>query len=214
MSYKKKLSVGLLVDIIVPEGEYEGKYRSRIEEIGEKIVSIGAPYERGEVVPLREGTKIQITFWDETAAFSFEADIMQRVAVPVPIFILQLPDSVEKVQRRNYVRVPAVFPVAFQLVTRQGLSDIKKAMMLDLSGGGMRFSTKELVENKSILYVHLTLPNGEMQTPVRVCRVEWIENANRYRISVEFHDIPERERDKIIRCVFDIQRAMRKKGLV
>lgn len=200
--------------MVVPEGEYEGKYRTRIEEVGEKIVSVGAPYDQGEIVPLREGTKIQIIFWDETAAYSFEAVIMQRIAVPVPIFILELPHSVQKVQRRNFVRVPAVFPVSFQLVTREGLSDTQKAMMLDLSGGGMRFSTKERVEDKSILYVHLTLPNGEMKTPVRVCRVEWMENANRYRTSVEFHDLSERERDKIIRCVFDIQRAMRKKGLV
>ncbi|GAB6152484.1 flagellar brake protein [Desulfosporosinus burensis] len=214
MSYKNKLQLGLTVELVVLEGEYEGTYRTRIEEVGERILAVGAPYEHGEVVPLREETKIKLTFWDESAAYSFKGKIMQRVAVPVPIFILELPDSIDKVQRRNFVRVPAVFPVTFRMVTREGLSDIHKAMMLDLSGGGMRFSTKERVENKSILYAHLTLPNGELQTPVRVCRAEWMENTQRYRISVEFHDLSERERDKIIRCVFDIQRAMRKKGLV
>lgn len=212
--YKKKLSVGLTVELDVSEGEYEGKYRTRIEEVGEKIIAIGAPFEQGEVVPLREGTKIKLTFWDETAAYSFKGKILQRIAVPLPIFILELPDSVEKVQRRNFVRVPAVFPVTFQIVTPQGLSDKQKAMMLDLSGGGMRFSTKDRMENKSIIYVYLTLSNGELQTPARVCRVEWLEDTKHYRISAEFHDLSERERDKIIRCVFDIQRAMRKKGLV
>lgn len=214
MSYKNKLQLGLTVELVVLEGDYEGKYRTRIEEVGERILAVGAPYAHGEVVPLREGTKIKLTFWDETAAYSFEGKIMQRVAVPVPIFILELPDSIDKVQRRNFVRVPAVFPITFRMVTREGLSDVHKAMMLDLSGGGMRFSTKERVENKSILYAHLNLPNGEVQTPVRVCRAEWMESTKRYRISVEFHDLSERERDKIIRCVFDIQRAMRKKGLV
>ena len=214
MSYKNKLQLGLTVQLVVLEGDYEGKYRTRIEEVGERILAVGAPYAHGEVVPLREGTKIKLTFWDETAAYSFEGKIMQRVAVPVPIFILELPDSIDKVQRRNFVRVPAVFPITFRIVTREGLSDVHKAMMLNLSGGGMRFSTKERVENKSILYAHLNLPNGEVQTPVRVCRAEWMENTKRYRISVEFHDLSERERDKIIRCVFDIQRAMRKKGLV
>jgi len=214
LSYKNKLQLGLTVELVVLEGEYEGTYRTRIEEVGERILAVGAPYENGEVVPLREETKIKLKFWDESAAYSFKGKIMQRVAVPVPIFILELPDSIDKVQRRNFVRVPAVFPITFRMVTREGLSDVHKAMMLNLSGGGMRFSTKERVENKSILYAHLTLPNGEVQTPVRVCRAEWMENTKRYRISVEFHDLSERERDKIIRCVFDIQRAMRKKGLV
>jgi len=214
MSYKKKLSMGLGVELAVLEGEYEGHYKTRIEEVGERLLSVGVPFDHGELVPVREGTKVKITFWDETAVYSFEGKIMQRIAVPVPIFVLVLPDKVDKVQRRDFVRVPASFPITFRMVTREGLSDLFKAVMLDLSGGGMRFSTKERIENKSLLFVQLSLPNGEIQTPVSVCRVESIENTKQYSVSVKFHEISERERDKIIRCVFDIQRAMRKKGLV
>ncbi|MBP1759500.1 MAG: putative glycosyltransferase [Firmicutes bacterium] len=202
------------MELTVLEGEYEGHYRSRIEEVGSRLLSVGVPFQNGELVPIREGTKVKVTFWDEAAVYSFEGKIMQRIAIPVPLFVLVLPDTVAKVQRRNFVRVPASFPVTFRMVTREGLSDLYKAMMLDLSGGGMRFSTKERVENKSLLYAQLSLPNDEIQTPVRVCRVVSIEEANRYSVSVQFHEISERERDKIIRCVFDIQRAMRKKGLV
>ncbi len=78
----------------------------------------------------------------------------------------------------------------------------------------MRFLTKERVENKALLYVHLTLPKGELKTPVRVCRSDKPDDSKHYTVSVEFHDISERERDQIIRCVFDIQRANRKKGLI
>jgi len=214
MSYRKKLSTGLGVELIVLEGDYEGHYRTRIEEVGERLLSVGVPFDHGELVPVREGTKVKITFWDETAVYSFEGKIMQRIAIPVPIFVLVLPDKVAKVQRRDFVRVPASFPITFRMVTREGLSDIYKAVTLDLSGGGMRFSTKEHIENKSLLFVQLSLPNGEIQTPVTVCRAVGIEDTKQYSISVKFHEISERERDKIIRCVFDIQRAMRKKGLV
>lgn len=214
MSYKKKLLPGLFVELTVFEGEYTGIYRTRVEEVGERLLAVGALFDKGEVIPLREGTKVKLTFWDEVAAYAFEGKIMQRIAVPVPLVVLELPDSINKVQRRNFVRVPAFFPVTFRSVTRKGLSDSYEGMMLDLSGGGMRFSTKEQVENKSLLYVQLVLPNGEIQSPVRVCRVEKIEDSKRYCISVEFYEIPERERDRIIRCVFDIQREMRKKGLV
>ena len=214
MSYKRKLLIGLTVELVFEEGEYEGIYRTRIEEVGERIIAVGAPYNNGELVPLREGTKVKLTFWDEAAVYSFEGKIMQKIAVPIPMFVIELPDTVAKVQRRNFVRVPALYPVSFRSVTKQGLSDLQKGTMIDLSGGGMRFLTKERVENKSLLYVLLTLPIGDLQTPVRVCRAEKLEDSKHYTVSVEFHDISERERDQIIRCVFDIQRAMRKKGLV
>ena len=206
--------MGLTIELIVLEGDYEGHYRTRIEEVGERLLSIGAPFEHGEVIPVREGTKVRVRFWDEVAVYSFEGEIMQRIAVPVPTLILVLPETVNKVQRRDFVRVPASFPLTFRLVTGEGLSNLYQALMLDLSGGGVRFSMKERVENQSLLYVQLTLPNGELQTPVRVSRVVSIEGTNRYCVSAEFHEISERDRDKIIRCVFDIQREMRKKGLV
>ncbi|MDP4127898.1 MAG: PilZ domain-containing protein [Bacillota bacterium] len=215
MANTKKLLPGLSVELAVLEGEYAGKFRTRIEEVGERLLAVGGLFNnKGEVIPLREGTKVKITFWDEVSAYSFEAKIMRRIAVPVSLFVLEMPDSISKVQRRNFVRVPAFYPVTFQSVTREGLSDVYKGTMLDLSGGGMRFTTTERVENNSLLYAHLTLPVGEIQSPVRVCRSELIEDSKRYCISVEFHEITERERDRIIRCVFDIQRSMRKKGLV
>ena len=156
---------------------------------------MGAPFDHGELVPLREGSKVKLTFWDEVAAYSFEGRILRRIADPIPMFVLQLPDSVVKVQRRNYVRVPACYSLAFQSVTREGLSDLHNGTLLDLSGGGMRFVTKTRVENNSLLYAILTLPKGELRTPVRVCRADKTEESRHYTVSVEFHDITERERD-------------------
>jgi c-di-GMP-binding flagellar brake protein YcgR len=78
----------------------------------------------------------------------------------------------------------------------------------------VRFTTTENLEMNSLLYAHINLPSGELQAPVRVCRSEKIDDSKKYSISVEFHDLSERDRDRIVRCVFDLQRAMRKKGLV
>jgi len=119
MSYKKKLVLGLPVELDVLEGVYEGVYRSRIEEVGEKILVVGAPYQNGELIPLREGTKVKLTFWDEVSAYSFQAKIMQRIAVPIPMFMFALPDTVTKIQRRNFVRVSATYPLTFQSVTKE-----------------------------------------------------------------------------------------------
>ncbi|SPF40830.1 PilZ domain protein [Candidatus Desulfosporosinus infrequens] len=211
LSYKKQLLIGLVMELVVSEGEYEGRYKTRIEDVRDGILFLGAPFERGEVISLREGTRIQLTYWDETAAYSFEGKVLRRIATPVPMFVVELPNSVTKVQRRSFVRVPALYPVTFQSVTKEGLSDFHKATMLDISGGGMRFYTEEQVESKALLYTHITLPNGDLHTPVRVCRVTKVEDSKRSIVAVEFHDLQERERDRIILCIFEIERAIRKK---
>ena len=214
MAYTK-LEFGLPLELKVLEGPYEGKYNSRVEEVGEKILVIGAPYEQGEVIPLREGTEVSLTYWDELSAYSFESVIMQRIAVPFPMFVLAMPDSVTKIQRRNFVRIPVSYPFTFRIVLEDSLSDMFEGSMLDLSGGGIQFKTKKYMDNGSLLDAHIFLPNRVLEMPLRVTRVERAEDrSGLFVVSSEFYNINERMRDDIIRCVFEIQREMRKKGLV
>ncbi|MDA8229143.1 MAG: PilZ domain-containing protein [Desulfitobacterium hafniense] len=214
MSYRKKLVPDLTVDLTVLDGEYAGQFRTRIDEVGERLISVLAPYSDGGIVPLHEGSMLEVTFWDEVSAYTFQSKLIQRINVPVPVFVLELPQMASKIQRRNFVRVAAFYPVLYRAVTREGLTDFKKANMLDLSGGGARFQAGEALEKNSLIYLHLKLPLGEIETPARVCRVDKIEDTSKFTISVEFHEISEKLRDKIIRVVFDLQREMRKKGLI
>jgi len=222
LTYKDKLLLGSEVELVVPEGEYAGNYRTRIEEVGESNLSVGAPYKMDVIITLHEGTEVTLKFWDQLAAYSFNTKIKKRIATPMHLFVLELPDSVAKVQRRNFVRVPAHYPIAFSMVSEEKLKEgytgtmlnlSYRGTMLDLSGGGISFLTKECVEDKALLYIRTTLPNGDLQIPVRVCRVEKlvVSRPHQYRVSIEFCEISERDRDRVIRCVFDIQRAMRKK---
>ena len=178
------------------------------------IISVAAPYRQGEVIPLRVGTVLEITYNDEVAAYSFDTVVKQRIAVPIPVFVLDFPEKIRKVQRRNYVRIPAFYPITFRIVTKEGLSDPKAVYMLDLSGGGMSFKTTDKLENNSLFHAQLKLPSGELSIAARVRRVQKIDDTNAYSISSEFYEISERDRDRVIRCVFDLQRTMRKKGLV
>ncbi len=214
VQYLDKLVSGLAVELHVPEGDYEGNYKTHVDEIGKTRLSVYAPHYQGMIIPLQESTLVEVTFWDDVASYSFMSSVLQRVATPIPMFVLKMPDSIRRVQRRNYVRVSASFPITYQVVEREGLGDLLKGNMLDLSGGGMRFQAKVKLDKGSILYANLELPCGIIGTPGRVCRVEPIEDTKYFSVSVDFYQISERDRDRIIRCVFDIQRDLRKKGLI
>lgn len=214
MQYLDKLVPGLAIELHVPDGDYKGNYRTHVDEVGTTRLSVYAPHQQGMIIPLSDHTLVEVTFWDEVASYSFFTSVLQRITVPITVFVLKIPESIKRVQRRNYVRVPSFYPITYQVVEKIGLGDVKKGNMLDLSGGGMRFQSREKLDNGTILYAYLELPSGTLGTPGRVCRVEPIEDTKYFSVSVDFYQISERDRDRIIRCVFDIQRDLRKKGLV
>lgn len=214
MLYADKIYEGLSVELIVNEGEYRGKYRTRIEEVGKRILSIGVPIVEGQFMPLREGTRLEVVFCDNLTAYAFSSVIIKRIAGSLPSFIIEFPSKIKKIQRRKYVRVPVVNPIKYQIIEKEGLSDEKQGYTIDLSGGGILFKADEKIPEKTLLFITMRLFDGEIQVPAKVTRCVKQEDKNFYKISVEFQEISERVRDKIVGYVFRIQREMRQKGLV
>lgn len=214
MLYQDKIFEGLSVEMIVHDGEYKGRYRTKVEEVGERILSVGVPVLEGQFIPLREGTEIQVIFSDQTSAYSFTSKIIRRIAVPIPTFIIEYPNRINKVQRRKFVRVPYVTTIKYQIIERNGFSEVKNGFMINLSGGGMLFKSNTPILLKSIIIIKVKLGDSEMEIPAMVIRCTLEEEKDTYMISAQFHEISEKVRDKIINYVFEIQREMRKKGLV
>ena len=214
MKYEDKLRIGLAVDIEVTDGEYQGTYKSKIEEKGVRIISIGVPVADGQFVPLREGTRIKIVFSDEAAAYTFTTVLIRRIATPIPLLVIEYPANIQKIQRRQYVRVPQVMPIEYCILAKEGITRPKKAFTIDLSGGGLQFKAQENIPPESILIIKVVIGESKIELPANVTRSVKEEDREGYKISTEFRDITESSRDMIIRFVFDIQREMRKKGLI
>jgi len=214
MLYQDKISEGISVELVVQDGEYKGRYRTKIEEVGTRILSVGVPLCEGQFIPLREGTILDVIFNDEYSAYTFSSYIIRRLALPIPTFIIEFPNKINKVQRRQYVRVPIVNPVVYSVVTKDGISKEKKGFTADLSGGGMLLRTFENLPPETMIMINTLI--GENNIDIQGITIRSIkeDNSNYYDVSVMFIGISERIRDKIISYVFDIQRQMRRKGLV
>ncbi|MDR3271366.1 MAG: flagellar brake protein [Peptococcaceae bacterium] len=214
MSYLKEAKPGSSMELIVAEGRYPGVYRTRFEEVGERIISFEAPFSRDVLVPLSEGTLVEIAFLAGQYIYRLKARIIQRIAVPIPLFVAEYLKDIEKNQRRNYVRIEAYFPLSYRIVKQNNVSEEMQASMLDLSGGGVRFRTRYETQDQDMLYMKLKLPRHELFLPAKVLRTDWIPGIGCWDISVEFLEINEKTRECIIREVFDIQRDLIKKGLL
>ncbi|NLM20978.1 MAG: pilus assembly protein PilZ [Peptococcaceae bacterium] len=218
MLYGNRIYEGMPIELEVSEGEYQGKYRTKIEEIGNNIISIGVPLVEGHFIPLREGTKLKVIFTDESAAYAFSSTIVKRITSPIPTFFIEAPKKIRKIQRRQHVRVPVVQDLTYRIVDEEvdGKEDDgeeKKGFTQDLSGGGLLLKCSEELSPKTKIKIKMLIDTVQLEIPAVVIR-SVKEDDNVYSVSVAFTDISERTRDKIIKYIFSIQREMLKKGLV
>jgi c-di-GMP-binding flagellar brake protein YcgR len=218
---EKALKINVLVDVIVDDGNNQQIYRSRVEGLDKDTITLANPIKDSVVIPLRVGQVVNITFLDDTAIYSFESVIVSRHSGNVPTIIIKYPkpDAVKRTQRRNFVRFYARLNISFNLITEY-ITDYSQTFTgetIDISGGGLMMATDTKVPKEEMIDVQLKLSSDNVVSAVgRVVRLtDRNESGNpRYLLGLVFDVIEEKDRDKIIRFIFEKQRELRQRGLL
>ena len=199
------------------EEEASTEYKSRIaDSIGDELL-IDVPIVEGSrrLKRLFLGDELSAYYISEDGVKSFfnshvtgfKEDVVKLVRIRKPD-----PDTVTKVQRRNFLRVAAELEIAISMSSHVlfiGLTD-------DVGGGGISFlvDARWPIKQETILDCWLLVPfrNGSIdhaQFKAEVIRVKPLDTKN--QIMVKFSSISEGERQKIIRYCFERQLDIRKK---
>ncbi len=216
---KEKLKLHQRVQLNILEGPYQGNYYSRIEDlVSDEAIVVALPLAvDNSPVLVSVGEKINVFYWDSMAQYAFEARVINRKGGVIPTITLERYSEVQRMQRRSYFRIPAMFRVVFN-IERDGQSaelQLNEGQTLDISGGGMLLSTNVQLELGDNLPLRLYLPDHEcMVATGRVERLEYLESAGLYRAGIVYVTIHENDRDKIIAFVFKKEIELRKKGLL
>ncbi|MFD0711131.1 flagellar brake protein [Paenibacillus sp. GCM10027626] len=200
------------------EEEAQIEYKSRIADENDIELLIEVPVQEGM------GKYKRLFLGDELSAYyisgdgvkhyfnshvlGHKEDVVRLVRIRKPD-----PDSITKVQRRNFLRVAAELEMAIQLspqIRFIGITD-------DVGGGGISFLSdgKWPMTPGKELECWLLLPyrNGAIehaQFKSEVVRVRKLESG-RNQVMIKFTSITDGERQKIIRYCFERQLEIRKK---
>lgn len=217
---KDVLQPGLSIELFVKQGDYRGRYRSKIEDKEKEMLTVAVPFSGKGFLPLHEGEEIELFFLVKNESYAFETEILCRQTDTVlPTFLISEPSKAYRKQRRNFVRTDCLKNIHYQLVDSNKKKGAKQeAQMLDISGGGFLLVTNQVLNENDKVLIHLPLNSEVMKILCRVRRVEEVDSGNKksrkkYKLSMEFQEISERDRDKIVRHVFDIERDLRRRGL-
>jgi len=215
------LKINQLIDIeIEPGADYNGRYRTRVEDLNDNGIVIGMPIECGNLIPLRPETEVIIWHWDNSATYAYYCKVQKRIFEPLPLVFLRWPFRSKKIQRRSLVRVPTNIKIEYALIKKEeeksGEVVFNNSHVRDLSGGGAQFISQVKLQKGDILKIKLYLPDGTISCKSKVVWLfdEAHKKMIRHVVGIGFIDIPEKVRDKIIRYVFARQRELINKGVL
>jgi c-di-GMP-binding flagellar brake protein YcgR len=220
MMKQPRAEVNELLQIQVVDDPNSRTYYSRVEDADEERLSISWPLDGGMPVPFHRHEPLSLSFTRQDAVYGFRAVIDETVTGPIPMLRLHATEGTQRIQRRDYVRVAVLLPVELSgVMSSAGGSAadqdnvlLIKTTTINISGGGFAFQHRKMIPLGTVFDVKLSLPSSPEPIPAsaRVVRVEAREDANKkriFRMGVQFLAMPERVRSRIIRYVFESQKA-------
>ncbi len=213
------LSINQEVEITINEAGSITTELAVVAEITDDIIILYHQLRGQKSSVLAPGLNARITYADQIAMYNFETTILEVSGVSRLNIVITLPDKVNRTQRRNYVRIDVRLPLEYYRL-KDGLATNftnYQTTTKDISGGGLRFTSDFLIALGTELETIIDIPGqGKINAIAQVVRCIPTGRGNvvKYSIGVEFTLIEKKDRERIIRYLFEHQRELRKKGLI
>lgn len=235
----KILKLGMHIEMIksglsldAPEN-IEKKYVTSLHEIiDEDTLVITNPTLKARLIPLHPGERYDGYFFNGgkiyMAKFVVEKSMLEGHVRIVRIRILS---NLVKYERRQFYRLPTTQEIRYLQLTPDNMEDFRVAVQnnnllqmkgfangttIDISGGGIKFSSKEQLNKDGMIIVHMVAEmTGKVQQYVFLGKVLSSEQLqdDRYRFihRLQFVDFKQEAREELVQYIFQCERERLKK---
>ena len=240
------LQIGNKIDICAMEKaeirrEEDGKVPiltsrlEKVEEDGELVILM--PVYKGKIILLSLGARYELMFYTRRGLYRAICQVTDRYKEDNQYMVkVVLKSGLNKFQRREYFRLECILGMQFYELAQEealklGGKELEervkdpevimtegKAVIVDISGGGIRFIAEQKHEEGDCLAVRTWIRNETIDQPLLVavsivsCR-QASPNMERYETRAEFLNLNEKLRETIIKYIFDEDRKIRKKDM-
>lgn len=237
--FSKFISIGDKIELQAVAREDEEKhegpakvYHSEVTEIqSEDTIEITMPVEKTKLILLPIDSEYDMIFYGSSGLFQCLGRIIDRYKSNNSYLLLvEMTSNLRKYQRREFYRLRCALEMHARTLREDEIQTVesrmpytlandlplKESVIVDISGGGLRFVATQRFEQGSLLYCCYHLMNGgEHKKYEVICKViSCIELDNRpgtFEHRVQYYDIDPLEREEIIKYIFEEERKSRQK---
>lgn len=228
----EKVELQAVVKGTTAESESNKKvYYSKVFDVlSEERLEITMPMEKTKLILLPVDAEFDMYFYGKSGMFQCFARIIDRYkSNNVYILVLELTSNLRKFQRREYYRFSCALEMGTRVLEEEEVTAIERkqdrlvpglplerSVVVDISGGGIRFVADRLYETGSLMYCKYQLViNGTVKDYNIVGKVlssyEIEKRPGEYEHRLQYINISEAEREEIIRYIFEEERRHRQK---
>lgn len=224
----KIITLGDKVDIVKKDYDFSGDteniiYKSKILEINNNNqLKILAPIKGGKVISLEENKSYYLCFYTKKGLYRCKAKILNMDKNEHQYTIsVSLLTKLDRFQRRQFFRLNCIMNIMYKDITKKTRKEWSEGIVLDLSGGGLRFTTTEKLDISQAIICKLQLRFNKtkiinIQIEGIVLTKDRIGDELKFEYRVEFQNISADNRELLIKYIFEQQRRQRKreKGMI
>ena len=201
-------------------------YSSVLEILSGDTLEIAMPMEQSKLILLPVDSEYDLVFYGGSGLYQCFARIIDRYkSNNVFILVVELTSNLRKFQRREYYR----FSCALEMCARNLEEDeiqaiekrlpyalvsgrpLKQSVIVDISGGGLRFISSQKYEPDNLLYCSYQLIRGterkQYEVIGKVLSAKEVENRpGFFEHRVQYYDIDKEMREEIIKYIFEEER--------
>ena len=243
MDYTSLIFLGDKIDIFASGlSDNSTSYKSSFSDnLTDSRWEITMPVDNGRVVLFQLGMQFDfIVYTQNKTILKSAAIVRQRYRKGNMYFLaIEVTNNLEKIQRRQFFRLPCTMDMSFYEVRCDDKDESEsefcksmyknhainsknmqtvKSVILDISGGGIRFSLRTPLEEGAYFMAQFSLALEESTQQFNiVCKVisctPALDHTDRYFARSKFIFDRMTEREKIVRFVFEEERRIRRREM-
>ncbi len=228
-----KLEMKSTQEVTLPDGTEGIKlYKTSVFDVSDDgKIMIVMPMEKAKMVLLPIDGEYEVCFFSHGGMYNANIRIVDRQKMNnTYVLITEMVTNLHKFQRREYYRFNCIVEMlarelakaeseAFekQLGYLVSENDMQRGVIVDISGGGLRFVSRQPFTEGKILYLRFKLSINDEEKEFRlaakvIVSKEIEKRQNEYENRVKFLYIDNTTREDIIKYIFDEDRKNRKNG--
>jgi c-di-GMP-binding flagellar brake protein YcgR len=209
------------IELKLQRGQRIYSFPTYVEAVTIRAITVVHPRVNGQLIPLSSGDSIRVEYTAKGAGYMiFYTTILELGVSGSPVVQLAIPvvESVERMQRRAYVRLETEISLNYLVLRVPENLPLspgpKTTYTRDISGNGAQILCKELYPVGSQLATHFTLGGQTFHTAAEVVRHIQQVSSTEIWTGIRFKGLSEKDRDMIIRYIFNQQLERRRMGLL
>lgn len=224
------------VERVRPADDNERKkvYSTQVRDIlSEDQLEVYMPMEKTKMILLPVNTEYDLYFYTQSGLFQCFATIIDRYKDGNQyVLLMELTSNLRKFQRREYYRLSCALEMNSRPLEKEekdamdrksdmylvpGLP-LKRSVVVDISGGGIRFISSYSYEPDSLIYCKYNLViDGVAKEYTLISKVltsrELEDRPGVFEHRAQYVDIDTYDREEIIRFIFEEERKHRKREM-